>query len=60
MITAEEFYDEGLTPLQNMIEFAKMHRKAIIDTIYGDLKDEGFESELELMIEDTYPESNIK
>lgn len=59
MITAEEFYDEDLTPLQNMVEFAKMHRKAILTKIYGGM-DEMFEFEVIGMIEDTYPESNIK
>lgn len=30
--TAEEFYNEDLTPLQNMIEFAKMHVQAALQS----------------------------
>jgi hypothetical protein len=42
-----------------MIEFAKMHRTAILNKIYGDI-DKEFESECLRMIEGIYPESNIK
>ena len=28
--TADEFYNEDLTPLQNMVEFAKMHVEAAL------------------------------
>jgi len=42
-----------------LIEFAKMHRVAILNKIYGDI-DKEFESECLRMIEGIYPESNIK
>lgn len=54
MITAEEFYNEDLTPLQNMVEFAKIHVKAAL---------EAADAEVPLPyshgVLNCYPESNI-
>lgn len=37
MKTADEFYNEDLTPLQNMIEFAKMHVEAALEAADGEV-----------------------
>jgi hypothetical protein len=54
--TAEEFYNEDLTPLQNMIEFAKLHVEAALNAA---CTSDGYEIDEESIL-NSYPLTNIK
>jgi len=66
-MTADEFYNDDLTPLENMVEFAKFHvtealkaasKLSLEDVTHPEAND--YEEAVEMTILECYPLSNIK